>query len=256
MVYTLPFRPLKTFPDLGGRWGGNPQKSSPESEGDTSAGPAGPVPTTTLQEVPTTFLRRDAGPRRLPLPHPHRQGISQAAGSGKTGTRAPGRLHLALRAPRTRSGAALASRFGPAAKGPSSGGPALARPLLPKHLGSSHHPDPPQHHRLQPPAPPARPQVFTFRPAPHAFAASAGPCGCGGAGGRGWSRRRGGAATLPTPGSPPRPAPPGPAPPRPHFRDRPWRSAGPASRPAIGSKLPEVPPRHVKLALATPRAAD
>lgn len=64
------------------------------------------------------------------------------------------------------------------------------------------------------PAPPARPQVFTFGPAPHAFAASAGPCGCGGAGGRGWSRRRGGAATLPTPGSPPRPAPPGPAPPR------------------------------------------
>lgn len=240
MVYTLPFRPLKTFPDLGGRWGGNPQKSSPESEGDTSAGPAGPVPTTPLQEVPTTFLRRDAGPRRLPLPHPHRQGISQAAGSGKTGTRAPGRLHLALRAPRTRSGAALASRFGPAAKGPSSGGPALARPLLPKHLGSSHHPDPPSitgcNSQPRRPGPRSSPSVphhtpLLRPPVPAAAAALAAAAGPGD-----------GAGPPRFPHPAPRPGPPRPGPPR----------RGHTS--GIGRGAPQAPPPDLPLARSFPRS--
>lgn len=197
----MPFRPLKTFPALGGRWGGKPQRSLPGSEGDTRAEPAGPIPT-----IPTTtFLRRAAGPStstpsRLPGRQPGRR-------SGEGWDRRTRSVHLALRAPSTRSGAAQASRFGPAAKGLSPIGPALACPLVAEHLGSSPRRDPSITGCRPRPAPPARPQVFTFRPATHAFAASAGPCGCGGAGGPGWSRRRGGAATLPTPGSPPRPAP-------------------------------------------------
>lgn len=117
----MPFRPLETFPALGGRCRGKPQRSSLGSEGDTSAEPAGPIPSTPPHEVPATFLRR------APPPHPRCQGVSKAAGP----------LHLALSAPSTRSGSALASRFGPAAKGRSPGGPALACPLVARHLGSS-----------------------------------------------------------------------------------------------------------------------
>lgn len=103
------------------------------------------------------------GARRLPPSHPRCQGISQAAGSGKTGTGAPGRLHLALSAPRTRSGAALASRFGPAVKGPSSGGPALAALQFPS-ISAPPLARTPASPAASLPAPPTRPQVFTFRP--------------------------------------------------------------------------------------------
>lgn len=222
---TLPFRPLKTFPALGGRWGRQLQKISPRSEGDTSPGPADPIPTTPPQEVPGD-LRSLAPP-----PHPRCPGVSQAAGPGKAGTGAPGRQHLAL-TPSTRSGAALATRSRPSGEGPAPRGPAgrfpcISAPPLSRTPASL----------AEAPAPPARPAgpgsspsvphrtPLLRPPVPAAAAALAAAAGPGD-----------GAGPPRFPHPVPRPGPPRHGPPRggPHFRDRPGSGAGPALRSPIG----------------------
>ena len=171
-----------------------------------------------------SLLCRNVGPAP-PLTPSLCQGISQAAGSGKTGTGATGRLPLALSVPRTSSGTALASWYCPAGKGPSLGGPELAHPLVPLHLG------PPDHGITTafPATPQARPQDFIYLPTPHIFPTISSPRDCRGTSCLGWSRRWGRAALLPTPSS------------------QPWLSCH-SHTSQLGPQAPPAPPPDLPLA--------
>lgn len=159
MVDTLPFRPLKTFPALGGRWGRQPQKIRREVKATPALGQQVRSPPPHRKKCPRPSCSGLRGPS--PPPHPRCRGVSQASGPGKAGIGAPGRQHLALIAPSTRSGAALATRSRPSGKGPAPRGPAVRFPCIsapplsrtPASLAEA-------------PAPPARPSVPPGRPAP------------------------------------------------------------------------------------------